>query len=114
MSEKLRVDLERKAGVNILRLVGAALDVSTAPEFKTDCAMIVQENPRIVLNLQKLDFLDSSGVGALLSLLRHAKTGGGDVRICCVPENIRALFELVRINRLFDVFEAEDDAVRSF
>lgn len=114
MSEKLRVDVERKAGVNVIRLSGAALDVSTAPDFKTECAAIVQENPRIVLNLQNLDFVDSSGVGSLLSLLRHAKTGGGDVKICCTPENILSLFELVRFNRLFDLFETEDEALRSF
>lgn len=114
MSEKLRVDVERKGGVNVIRLSGAALDVSTAQDFKTECGGIVQENPRVVLNLQNLDFVDSSGVGALLSLLRQSKTAGGDVKICSVPDNILALFELVRFNRLFDLFETEDEAIQAF
>jgi anti-sigma B factor antagonist len=114
MSERVSVEVEKKGAVSIMRLSGTALDVSNVAAFRADFGNVVKDNPRVVLNFQNLEFIDSSGVGSLLSLLRQCNGSGGDVKLCALPDNIRSLFELVRINRLFEIFPTEDEAVRAF
>jgi anti-anti-sigma factor len=55
------------------------------------------------LDLNRLRFTDSSGLGAFTSCLRELNTKGGDVKPCGMSKQIRAVFELVRMHRIFDI-----------
>jgi len=89
------------------------IDAATATEFKQQMSdWIGAGNRRIVLNLMEVDFIDSSGLGAIVSSLK--KIGGeGDLVICVVKETVMSLFRLTRMNRVFDIFSSEDEAVRA-
>ncbi len=56
---------------------------------------------RIELDLSLVDFLDSSGLGALLGALRRARVGGGDLRIVAAPAPVTALLEILGLNTVF-------------
>jgi anti-sigma B factor antagonist len=67
-------------------------------------------NRRIVLNLSEVDFIDSSGLGAIVSSLK--KIGNdGDLVICSVRETVMSLFRLTRMNRVFDILSSEEEAI---
>jgi len=89
------------------------IDAATATEFKEKMSnWIGAGNKRIVLNLTEVDFIDSSGLGAIVSSLKKIGTEG-DLVICAVKETVMSLFRLTRMNRVFDIFPSEDEAVRS-
>jgi anti-sigma B factor antagonist len=67
-----------------------------------------------VFIFRDLKFVDSSGIGALLSCLRRAHAAGGDVKLAELQPGVKQLFELVRMNRLFEIFETLADARQSF
>jgi len=64
--------------------------------------------------LGRLRFVDSSGLGAFISCLRKLNAKGGDLKLCGMSKQVRAVFELVRMHRIFDIFGTRDEALRAF
>jgi anti-sigma B factor antagonist len=75
---------------------------------------MLKPSARIILDLSQLKFVDSSGLGAMLSCLRQLNGVGGDLKLCGMTKSVRALFQLVRMHRVFEIFNDRDDAIRSF
>ena len=114
--EKSRMELmcECIGDVMVVVLAGAQLDASTAEEFKRDITPVLEAHTQVVFDLSQLGFVDSSGLGAFLSCLRHVHARGGDLKLCSLPQPIRALFELVRMHRIFHIFDTQEAAIRAF
>jgi anti-sigma B factor antagonist len=93
---------------------GDNLDTSNAGAFKSDMAPILQSSKKVVFDLSQLEFVDSSGLGAVLSCLRTLNTNGGDLKLCQMRKPVRVLFELVRMHRVFDIYDTREDAVKAF
>ncbi len=114
--EKSRMELlcESVGDVMVVGLAGAQLDASTAEEFKRDITPVLEAHTQVVFDLSRLGFVDSSGLGAFLSCLRHVHAQGGDLKLCSLSQPVRALFELVRMHRLFHIFDTQEAAIRAF
>jgi anti-sigma B factor antagonist len=69
---------------------------------------------RVVVNLADVSFLDSSALAVLVRAVKRCRMRGGDVRLCAIPPSVRLIFELTRLDRAFDIFADEDEAVSSF
>jgi anti-sigma B factor antagonist len=115
-SKEASVDLTRdKIGdVDVVALEGEHLDASNTQDFKRDVAALVGPSAKVVLDLGRVTFVDSSGCGAILSVLRQLKSAGGDLKLCAVTKPVRSLFELVRMRRIFDIFDTREEAVKAF
>jgi anti-sigma B factor antagonist len=90
------------------------LDASNVREFKDAVQAMIHEQTRVVLDMQAVKFVDSSGLGALISCLRLLNTRRGDFKLCAMSKPVRALFELMRMHRVFNIYDARDEAVKSF
>lgn len=90
------------------------LDASNAGEFKRDVAPLLEANTKLVLDLSRLRFVDSSGLGAFISCLRKLNAAGGDLKLCGMSRQVRAVFELVRMHRVFDIYATSEEAARAF
>ena len=69
---------------------------------------------KLVFDMNALRFVDSSGLGALLSCLRQVHSSGGDLKLCEMAKTVRALFELVRMHRIFEIYSSREEALRSY
>jgi anti-sigma B factor antagonist len=90
------------------------LDASNAGEFKRDIAPLLEANAKVVLDLTRLRFVDSSGLGAFISCLRKLNAKGGDLKLSGMSKQVRGVFELVRMHRVFDILATKEEAVRAF
>jgi anti-sigma B factor antagonist len=90
------------------------LDASNAGEFKRDIAPVLEANTKLVFDLHRLRFTDSSGLGACISCLRQVNARGGDMTLCDMSPQVRAVFELARLHRIFDIYSTPEEAVRAF
>lgn len=100
--------------VMVLKLKGR-LDATNATDLKDkvkDC--LKKGHIRIVVDLAEIEFVDSSGLGSLVACLRTVNKAGGDIKIAAVQDRVRAVFELIRLHHVFDIFEDSDAASRSF
>lgn len=91
-----------------------SLDAGNAREFRKAVAVIIEERSRIVLDLSSVNFIDSSGLGALVACQRLMNSRAGELRLCSMSDNVRALFELMRMQRVFMVFDSREEALQSF
>ena len=105
---------EKVGDVTVVVLEGDHLDASTTREFKRDLTALLPPGAKVVMDLGKVQFVDSSGCGAFISLLRQLKTSNGEMKFCNVTRPVRSLFELVRMHRIFDIFNTRDEAVKAF
>ena len=100
--------------VLVIELHQYNLDASNAREFKDAVQTVIQERTRVVLDMSGVKFVDSSGLGALISCLRQLNGRHGDFKLCAMSKTVRALFELMRMHRVFNIHDSREDAVRSF
>ncbi|AXC10136.1 Anti-sigma B factor antagonist RsbV [Acidisarcina polymorpha] len=110
----MNIDIENLDGIIIAHLRAEALDASNAKEFKTKAAALIIPGTTLIFNLGSLQFVDSSGLGALLSCLRQLNASGGALKLCGLVKPVRALFELVRMHRVFEIFNTQEEAIRSY
>jgi len=105
--------LETLDDVDVIKLKGN-LDALTAPELKpTIDDLVAQKRVKVVFNLQELTLIDSSGVGAIVSLFKRVRMLGGDVKIACLANQPKEIFRLLRLDRAFDLFETVEEAAQS-
>ena len=101
-------------GVAITTVPVEELDASNSGEFKRDMAPVLQAHTKVLLDLSRIRFVDSSGLGAMLSCLRQLSARGGDLKLSCMSKQVRAMFELVRMHRIFDIYATNEEALSSF
>ncbi|HWR21240.1 MAG TPA: STAS domain-containing protein [Verrucomicrobiae bacterium] len=103
---------QRKAGeALVVAPLEERLDARVATDFKERMAeLIASGNTRIVLDLSRVEFIDSSGLGAIVSSLKRMG-GRGDLVVCGLQETTMTLFRLTRMDRVFQVFDSEQQAV---
>ena len=104
---------EQIADITIVVLPGEQLDAGNAKEFKRDIAAVLEPCSKVVFDLRELRFVDSSGLGAILSCLRQLNAKGGDLKLCEMTKPVRALFELVRMHKIFDIYVTRGEALRA-
>jgi anti-sigma B factor antagonist len=106
---------DRDAGeVTVLEVEGR-LDATTAPSFKNHVKDLSQKGRiRFVADLSAVNFLDSSGLGVLVSALRQVGQQGGDVKIAALRPEMKSLFALTRLNKVFEIHETAQSAIDSY
>lgn len=114
--KEMKVAHQEKNQILVITPEGQNLDARDAPEFKKQVMdLITEKNARhVVLDLHQLQFIDSSGLGSFLSVLKALNTQGGDLKLSCMNNPIRTMFELVSMHKIFEIFNTTDDAISSF
>jgi anti-sigma B factor antagonist len=105
------LSVQRERGVAVVTPNIKRLDASVAPAFKQAVVDLVQAgDTRLVLDLGGLEFLDSSGLGAMVSILK-ALGATGSVAVCNVKGAVLSLFKLTRMDKVFTIVASREDAV---
>jgi anti-sigma B factor antagonist len=110
----MEIAVDKMGDVAIAELPVEELDASNAGELKRDIAPLLEAHAKLVIDLSRLRFVDSSGLGAFISCLRKLNAKGGDLKLCGMSKQVRAVFELVRMHRIFDIFGTREEALRAF
>lgn len=100
--------------VAVVELLVEELDDSNAADLKRDMAPVLDSCAKVALGLRRLRFIDSSGLGAFLSCLRKLNAKGGDLKLYGMSKQVRAVFELVRMHRIFEICGTQEEAVHAF
>ena len=110
----MEITVEKVGDVAVVEVPVEELDASNTGELKHDITPVLEANTKLVIDLSRLRFVDSSGLGALLSCLRQLSAKGGDLKLSGMQKQVRAVFELVRMHRIFDIYASREEAVRAF
>ena len=86
------------------------LDGIRANQLRRDINDIVATGADIVLiDLKDVNFIDSSGLGALVSAMKTVRTGGGQLFVCSLNDQVKMVFELTKMDRVFENFADQDE-----
>lgn len=105
---------EKKRDVLAVRFPGESLHAGTVDVFRSEIEPLFVDHSRLVLDMSGLDFVDSSGLGALITCMNRANAHGGDLKLYGMKDTVYALFEMVRMDRQFDIFKTKEEAIRAF
>ncbi len=99
----------------VLLTLKGNLDALTAPELKpTIDELVASRKTKVIFNLQDLMLIDSSGVGAIVSLFKRVRMLGGDVKIACINNQPKEIFRLLRLDRAFEIYTTVESAKEKF
>ncbi len=116
MADYEMFDISEVDGVTIVRLRARELDETKIQRLNRELGEAVEEpqRQRLVVDLEAVAFLTSTGIGAMIALQKRLKASGGIVKLCGLHADIRSLFSITQVDRLFDIQANADDAVKSF
>jgi anti-sigma B factor antagonist len=110
----MEIAVDKIGDVAVAAVPVEELDAGNTGEFKRDISPVLESNTKVVLDLSRLRFLDSSGLGSFLSCLRELNSKGGDLKLSGISPQVRTVIELVRMHRIFDIHATKEEAVRAF
>ncbi len=108
------IDVCPEDDVVILYLKGR-LDALSAQDLKNIVKKSVNSNNRFfIIDLSEIDFIDSSGLGSLISSLRFVTRVGGDIFISNPNKSIKYILDITRLTKVFNIFNSIQDALKYF
>lgn len=109
------VDIHEKDDVLLMEIQEERLDAHNSGELKNRMLSLFEEGKvNIVINLGEVRFIDSSGLGALVSGYKNASARNGNLKLCSLQPQVKSMFELTRLHRVFEIFPTTDEAMGSF
>ncbi len=111
----MAVTFQVKSGVGVV-VVSGALTSDGVDSFREQFVGWWQTLPdlrNVVVDLTGVDFIDSSGLGSLIALLKRISERGGDMKIAGLQKKVRMVFEITRAFKVFDIFENADEALHA-
>lgn len=106
--------ISKKDKATIIEVEATTLTAANAKEFKASLEKEIESETNIILDLNRITFIDSSGLGVFLSCLKTLSKKGGDLKICNITKPVRVLFEMVRLHQVIEVFNSQEEALASF
>jgi anti-sigma B factor antagonist len=93
-------------------LVAGEVDLSTAPELKASLSEVIESGGRgVLVDLSEATFIDSTTLGVLMGAVKRLRPEGGELAITCRDPNIRKIFEITLLDRVFSIFDTADAGV---
>ncbi len=109
----MEIDIRDIDSVVVLDINGE-IDLYNAPEIKSKITELMETGKKdIIINLKKVSYIDSSGIGVLISSLSNLKKAGGSLKIINVYDSVKKVFELTKLTSFFDIYGSEEEAINS-
>ncbi len=110
----MQIKVEDKNGIKVCSAEGD-IDINTSPQVKKTFDKLVQsKSEKVVINLERVAYIDSSGLATLVEVLKNFKKIGGRLKLCNLPGKVKSLFEITKLEKLFDIKDTEEEAVQTF
>ncbi len=106
---------EKSDGRVVVVDIPKRLTSDTSDDLKTILKNLVEDKKHnIVINLEKTAYMDSSGLGSVVSKIAATRANKGDIRLAAVQKYVADLLDLTHIDQILQIYDSVDDAVRSF
>ena len=101
----------RTAGPFEIIAVGGEIDVYTAPKLRERITELVdQGNLDIIIDLEKVEFMDSTGLGVLVGGLKRVRTHEGSLELVCTQERLLKIFRITGLGKVFAIHGSQAEA----
>ena len=109
----MSIEITRKDRVGIVK-INDAMTAATAELFRevfTHWQKAERDVKNYVFDMSQVSIMDSAGLGSLMGALKRVSQRGGDVKIACLQEKPRLVFNITRAYKIFEIFDSVDEAL---
>jgi anti-sigma B factor antagonist len=114
---QVTLDVESRktdSGVTVLAPSGR-LDVAGAPALKEAVTEAMKgDQPRLIIDMEGVSFVDSSGLGSVVAALKQVRSSKGDLRLAAPNQQVRVVLELTTLDRVFPYYATVEEALTDF
>jgi anti-sigma B factor antagonist len=110
------LSLERRliGDIMVVKCNGRIVEGAESAALQQELVAALTDHRFIVLHLEQVDFVDSSGLGLLVRFLSRARAAHGGLKLCAVPDRIREVLRITRLQDIFDAHASEGEAIAAF
>ncbi len=115
METDMDIKMELTEGITVLYVREDRLDANNSEALKVELRRLFESGTKdLVIDLKEILFIDSSGLGVLVSGYKNASILHGTLKLSNLQSQVKSMFELTRLHRVFDIFTSVDDALQSY
>jgi anti-sigma B factor antagonist len=100
--------------ITVVSIPEDTFDIGNQDRYVSEISTLLKPSAKAVIDLSRVRFMDSSGVGALLVCSRRAKAHGAAVKLCAPTDSVRQLFQMLNLDRVIEIHDSRQQAVKSF
>lgn len=110
----MEIVMREEGGVAVLSLKGR-LDLASGAGLKDQVKQLLDKERNLLhLNLAEVDFINSSGLGVLVSIMKEARLRKGRLTLSNLATYVQEIFEITQLSHIFEIFKTEAEAVTSY
>jgi len=111
----MQLKIQENGAVMVIYVKDERLDAHNSDELKAELNRLYESGMKdLLIDLKEVRFIDSSGLGVLVSGFKNASARQGSLKLCGLQSQVKSMFELTRLHRVFDIFQTVDDALESY
>jgi anti-sigma B factor antagonist len=111
---QLRMSTRTIDGIMVVDCSGRVVFGEESASLRDTVKKLLSDTPKIVLNMREVNFIDSGGLGTLVSLYTTARNAGGALKLASLSQRVGDLLQVTKLVTIFEVFDDEQAAVNSF
>ena len=111
----MKVNISEKEGIVVIKLSGQLMGGSDALKINDDLFDLLEKGKnRIVIDLEEVSWVNSSGLGILIGMITRVRKESGDLKLANISEKIREILKVTKLESIFEVHSSVDAAIGSF
>lgn len=110
----MEIMMRQEGAATVLTLKGR-LDLASGSNLKEEIrALLDKEKSLLHLNLSEVDFINSSGLGVLVSIMKEVRVRKGRITLSNLASYVEEIFEITQLSHIFEIFKTEAEALDSY
>ncbi len=110
----MKISEDKKDGLMVVSVEGE-INIDTSPQLRKAFDRYSKEGiNKVIIDCKGLFYIDSSGLATLIELLQRLKKSNGELKICGLSEKVKSVFEITKLDKLFDICPSRGQAVEKF
>ena len=111
---QLRMSTRSMQGVLVVDCIGRLVFGEESASLRSKVKELLAQSPNLVLNLHDVNYIDSGGLGTLVSVYTSARGAGGAVKLASLSQRVGDLLQITKLLTIFEVFDDAEAAAKSF
>ncbi len=111
----MKVEKLDEGGIVLLHPKGSIIGNKETDDLRSELEKLGKDgNTKVVINLSKVTYINSTGLGVLIAGYNDYKQRNGKIKLCHVAESIENVFVITKLTSVFDIYQTEKEAIASF
>jgi anti-sigma B factor antagonist len=111
----MQLNISEQGNITIINIDEERMDAHNSGDLKERMLQLFDEGKaNLIIDLKSVRFIDSSGLGALVSGFKNASAREGSLKLCNLQPQVRSMFELTRLHRVFEIYPSVEETLGSF